>query len=110
MTTATTKRELTAGEVAYFEAQFNNEDHRALLVHVSRFGSAGYPVRKAHSTSKRWLWSFRGLGSRMLYRTKREAVAAFEAYHAGLVNISAGRGWFEGDHDREADSKIPTAR
>src|SRR3990167_6131097 len=62
-------------------------DDRALLVHVSRWGSDGYPVRRVGGRC--WTWDYRSLSAPERYATKREAVAAFEAYHAVLIS-SAG--------------------
>lgn len=59
------------------------EDQRALLVHVSRFGSDGYPVRKVGS--HHWHWSFRSIeGPQVVFKTKRECVRQFEEYLDGL--------------------------
>jgi hypothetical protein len=56
-----------------------SKDERALLAHVAMFGSDGYPVQKLGS---RWQVAdaFGVKGPPMLYRTKREATAAFEAW------------------------------
>jgi len=58
-----------------------SEDEYALLNHVMRWGSGGYPIDRI---GRRWAWSdWRGVrGSPILYKTKREAVAAFEDWHA----------------------------
>lgn len=60
------------------------------LQHVTMFGSAGYPVRKVGRT---WQWmEFWGVkGAPTVYRTKRECVAAIEAYHGILLDKHAGR-------------------
>ena len=65
-------------------------DERALLNHVSRWGSDGYPVQKIGS---RWHWrDWRSVkGAPVVYRTKREAVAAFEAFYQIVLDASAGR-------------------
>jgi hypothetical protein len=66
------------------------EDERALLNHISRWGSDGYPVRKSGS---RWTWGpFLSVnGPPVLFRTKREAVASFEAFEEILLDANAGR-------------------
>lgn len=67
-----------------------NEDENALLVHISRWGSDGYPVRKVGR--KGWTWSYRAIsGPPALYKTKREAVAMFERFHGMLLDRAAGR-------------------
>lgn len=57
-----------------------NEDERALLQHVERWGSDGYPVSTHAGRRNRWRWSFRSLGSPTLYKTKRETIAALERF------------------------------
>jgi hypothetical protein len=49
------------------------------MVHVNMFGSDGYPVSKA---GRGWVWreAFGVNGSPIVYKTKRAAVAAFEAW------------------------------
>ncbi len=66
------------------------EDERALLTHLSRFGSDGYPVRKL---GREWTWGpWRSVsGPPTLFKTKREAVASFERFYDILVDASAGR-------------------
>lgn len=58
--------------------------------HMSRWGSDGYPVRKI---GRSWQWvAFCGVkGAPTVYKTKRECVAAVEAFLAVLRNKSAGR-------------------
>ena len=65
------------------------EDERALLQHVSRWGSDGYPVQKLKS---RWTWGpWRSVkGPPTTFRTKREATASFELF-LDLVRIAIGR-------------------
>jgi len=72
-------------------------DHAALstgendiLRHWSRWGSDGYPIRKM---GRHWHWveSFGVKGAPVVYKTKRQAVAAFERYVAILIERSAGR-------------------
>ncbi len=66
------------------------EDERALLNHVTRWGSDGYPVRKIGS---RWTWGpWRSVqGPPVAFRTKREAIASFEAFESVLCDAIAGR-------------------
>jgi hypothetical protein len=66
------------------------EDEAALLVHVTRWGSDGYPVRKLGS---RWVWGpFRSVnGPPVVFKTKRDAVASFEAFESVLIDAKAGR-------------------
>ena len=60
------------------------------LAHMQRWGSSGYPVRKL---SRGWLWDeFCGVkGAPVVYKTKRECVAAIEAYIHVLCDKAAGR-------------------
>lgn len=65
------------------------EDEKDLLVHWSRFGSDGYPVKKI---GRGWHWSYRAIkGSPTIFKTKREAVASFEAFIDVLIAAKAGR-------------------
>jgi hypothetical protein len=65
------------------------DDENALLVHISRFGSDGYPIQKL---GRGWAWSYRGIkGPPVIFKTKREAIASFEAYEAILCDKKAGR-------------------
>jgi hypothetical protein len=63
-----------------------SEDDRALVTHITMWGSDGYPIRKVGS---RWDWSYRSLSAPILYRTKRDAVAAFETYMGVLRDCLA---------------------
>lgn len=56
-----------------------NENEKALWAHVRRWGSSGYPIQKMGS---RWFWreAFGVKGSPVAYKTKRAAVAVFEAW------------------------------
>lgn len=58
-----------------------SDDEAALLYHVGRFGSDGYPVERV---GRKWHWrdwlSVRG--APMTYRTKRSATEAFEGWLA----------------------------
>jgi hypothetical protein len=58
-----------------------SDDDRALMTHISLWGSTGYPVRRLGS---RWTWDYRSLSAPGVYKTRREAVAAFETYMAVL--------------------------
>lgn len=66
------------------------EDEKALLNHVVRWGSDGYPIRKA---GRQWTWGpFLSVqGPPVLFKTKREAVASFEAFEMLLIDAKAGR-------------------
>ena len=66
------------------------DDERFVLDHVTMFGSAAYPVRKL---GRKWSWDrMRGVGgSPILYKTKREACAAFEVFYGLLLDKNAGR-------------------
>ena len=65
------------------------DDERALLTHVTRWGSDGYPVRKS---GRGWTWSYRSIqGPPVVFKTKREAVVSFEAFEDVLIDAVAGR-------------------
>lgn len=54
------------------------EAERALLTHVSMFGSDGYPVRKL---VRGWSWGTDAVkGPPTVFKTKRAAVDSFEAF------------------------------
>lgn len=78
--------------VPWFHRRGLSEDERALLTHLSRFGSDGYPVVKLISR-RGWVWEdWRSVrGAPTVYKTKREAVAAFERFYAVLRDAAAGR-------------------
>ncbi len=63
-----------------------SEDETALLNHWSRWGSDGYPVRKLKK-SHCWIWGpWRSVnGPPTTFKTKREAVASFEAFIDVLI-------------------------
>lgn len=67
-----------------------SDDERDLLTHVSRWGSTGYPVTKL---GKKWFWQYRSLEAPKVYRTKREAVGNFEAFHTWLIDLHAFASW-----------------
>ena len=56
------------------------DDERALMQHVSMWGSDGYPIRQL--SKGRWIWdNWRGVrGTPVIYKTKREATEAFERF------------------------------
>ena len=60
------------------------------MTHMGRWGSDGYPVRKV---GRNWHWiEFWGVkGAPTVYKTKRDAVKAIEAYLDILRDKSAGR-------------------
>ena len=60
------------------------------LAHWTRWGSSMYPVQKL---SRGWAWNemFGIRGAPVVYKTKRECVAAIEAYISVLVDKAAGR-------------------
>lgn len=64
-------------------------DEAALLYHVQRWGSAGYPVRKL---GRGWIVdTWRSVkGPPVVYKTKRAAVAQFEAWiESALMRLRA---------------------
>ena len=67
------------------------ESENAFLSHNVRWGSDMYPVRKLRAGV--WIWDdFAGVkGAPTVYKTKRAAVAAIEAYLEILVAKTAGR-------------------
>ena len=65
------------------------DDERALLIHVTRWGSESYPITKG---THGWTWRYRTVhGPPTVFKTKREAVASFEAFHGVLIDAAAGR-------------------
>lgn len=62
------------------------DDERQILTHNSMWGSDGYPVEKFYRGS--WYWRFGELRSPVVFKTKREAVASWEAYIGTLVERS----------------------
>ena len=65
------------------------DDERSLLTHVTMFGSDGYPIKK---TGRGWTWSYRSIaGPPVVFKTRRAAVASFEAFEAALIDRKAGR-------------------
>lgn len=87
------------------------EDERALMTHVTMFGSDGYPV--ARVGSRHWSWSYRSLSAPGVYKTKREATTAFESYLEVLRSCLAAAAYkravaIERGHcDLEADGCRP---
>jgi hypothetical protein len=68
-----------------------SDDERALLAHLSRFGSDGYPVRRLSRGG--WTWGpWRSIqGPPTVFGTKRAAVESFEAYCDVLRDAAGGR-------------------
>jgi hypothetical protein len=66
-------------------------NEKELIDHISRWGSDGYPIQKCKGG--KWIWfEFFGVkGAPTVYKTKREAVAAFEDFHQILLDAYAGR-------------------
>lgn len=66
------------------------EDERALLAHVTRWGSDGYPITRR---GRSWyIDSFRSVrGFPTSFKTKREATAQFEKFLDILIDATAGR-------------------
>lgn len=60
----------------------NSEDEKLLLTHINIYGEKGYPIQKV---GRGWSWGgWRSIiGTPVVYRTRKEAVASFEDY----VNI-----------------------
>jgi hypothetical protein len=69
------------------------EAERNILRHISRWGSDGYPIRKLTGRNPRWVWDemYGVKGAPVVYKTKREAVTAFEDYLDVLRAKLAGR-------------------
>jgi hypothetical protein len=67
------------------------ENERALLNHISRWGSSGYPVAKCGS--HHWAWGpFLSIqGAPVVFKTKRECVQSFENFLEVLRDAVAGR-------------------
>lgn len=73
-----------------YQSKNLTEGESSILRHISMWGSDGYPVQKIRS---RWHWvdMFGVKGAPVVYKTKREAVAAFELFHSMLLDKLAGR-------------------
>ena len=90
------------------------EDERAMMTHISMWGSDGYPVRKCGS--RHWTWDFRSVTCPRVFPTKREATASFERFADMIrdcmafesweraVAAQAARGTRDDDHDFRCDS------
>jgi len=67
------------------------DDERALLRHIGRWGSDGYPIHKFKSGG--WGWGpWRSVkGPPVVFKTKREAVRSFKAFEEILLDAIAGR-------------------
>jgi hypothetical protein len=66
------------------------EDQAALLQHISRYGSDGYPIHKV-GLGCLWSWKFNSIGTPQIFRTRREAAASFERYYQMLLDRKAKR-------------------
>ena len=66
------------------------EDEQALLAHIVRWGSDGYPVKKL---GRGWTWGpWRGVqGPPAVFKRKRDAVESFEKFLDVLHDAKAGR-------------------
>lgn len=65
------------------------DDERDLLMHLGHWGSDGYPIQKLW---RGWSWSYRSIkGPPVVFKTKRAAVASFEAFERVLIDAKAGR-------------------
>ncbi len=66
------------------------EGESNILRHISMWGSDGYPVQKIR---RGWHWTemFGVKGAPVVYKTKREAVSAFETFHSMLIDKAAER-------------------
>jgi hypothetical protein len=74
-----------------------NTDECQMIVHTTMFGSDGYPVRRVGS--RHWTWDVGEKGSPVLFSTKREAIASFEAFreivtHSHSDHLCVGGGHF----------------
>ena len=67
-----------------------SENEKRILTHISRWGSDGYPI---HKSGNKWMWvEFFGInGAPTIYKTKKEAFAAFEIFLDVLRDKAAGR-------------------
>lgn len=59
------------------------EDERRLLNHVMMFGSDGYPITKV---GRKWMVEHAAVRFPVLFKTKREATAAFEGFLDVLID------------------------
>jgi hypothetical protein len=68
-----------------------SEGEVSILTHISRWGSDGYPVHKLRSG--KWILTdmFGVKMAPVVFKTKREAVASFEAFMGVLRDAKAGR-------------------
>ena len=68
-----------------------SESEAGFLSHMGRWGSDGYPCRKLKGAH--WVWDeFYGIkGAPVVYKTRRECMAAIEAYVDTLIDRKAGR-------------------
>jgi len=80
----------TAHANATFSAALT-EGENQFLQHMTRFGSAGYPVKKCGSRHWAFEKAFGAGGSPGVYPTKRQAIGAVDAYLDILRDRIAGR-------------------
>lgn len=85
-----------------------SEDERALVQHVRMWGSGGYPVAKL---GRGWVWrDWRGVrGSPIVYKTKRDAVAAFEGW-MDLARMRLGEEAYARATARTGRDAVPDTR
>lgn len=62
-----------------------SESEKQILAHWSRWGSDGYPINKYKRGGWSWGPMFGVNGPPCVFRTKREAVASFEAFIDVLI-------------------------
>jgi len=68
-----------------------SEDERALLTHITMWGSDGYPITKLRN-GHGWYWNYRSIkGPPVIFKTRKAAVASFEAFEGILIDAIAGR-------------------
>lgn len=67
------------------------EAENAFLRHWMRWGSAGYPIQKVGTRHWIWVEAFGIKGAPTVYKTKKAAGEAIEAYVSALRDRAAGR-------------------
>lgn len=62
-----------------------SEDERSLLIHISRWGSEGWPIHKVGS--HHWVWGpFLSIkGAPVVFKTKKAACESFEKYYNSVL-------------------------
>lgn len=85
-----------------------HEDERALVQHVGMWGLDGYPVAKL---GRGWIWrDWRSVrGSPIVYKTKRDAVAAFERW-MDLARMRLGEEAYARATARTGRDAVPDTR